>query len=380
MSSATRTRAGSTALLALIIFCSPPLAAQTAGISPEEAERRAFASRDPDESHRWLKIAAEAGLRDAQWLLGEDYVRGSTSAGKDVDLGIEWLRKAALQGSAHAQSMMGWVHVKGIGVKPDFAEAVKWFTAAARQEDAYALLMLSEAYYHGTGVTQDRTRSKRLMLRAAELGNQAALRATWRTLLLGNPEDRDVRLGMHFLTKGANAHDATSAYTLGREYLTGRDVPRDNTRAVLWLERAAKDKHALASLWLSELHAKGLGVPQDRARAEKMLQAALRSAEIRDKNLFSWALAVTPDEQLRNSALAIRVLEPALATEKERQPAYLDTLAAAYAEHGQFDKAVATQVEAIETQQRTRPGRMTKDMEERLALYRAGKTYREEML
>ena len=144
--------------------------------------------------------------------------------------------------------------------------------------------------------------------------------------------------------------------------------------------RAADAKHSLGSLWLSELHAKGLGVPKDPARAEKMLQAALSTAKLSEKNLFSWALSVAPDEQLRNSALAIRVLEPALAAEKQKSPTYLDTLAAAYAEHGQFDKAVATQTDAIQTVRRARPVEPLPAMEQRLELYRAGKAYREELL
>jgi tetratricopeptide (TPR) repeat protein len=129
---------------------------------------------------------------------------------------------------------------------------------------------------------------------------------------------------------------------------------------------------------LSELHAKGIGVPQDRKKGEQLLQAALRDAELRDRNLFSWALSVGPDDQLRNAALAIRVLEPALAAEQQKAPAYLDTLAAAYAENGQFDKAVVTQSEALETLRRARPTEPSPPMQQRLELYRAGKTYREE--
>lgn len=111
-----------------------------------------------------------------------------------------------------------------------------------------------------------------------------------------------------------------------------------------------------------------------------MLQDALRDADIRARNDFSWALSVAPDAQLRNAALAIRVLEPALASQREKSSAHLDTLAAAYAEQGQFDKAVATELEAIETWRRKRPAQQATDMQARLDLYRAGKAYREEML
>jgi TPR repeat protein len=377
MSSAILARAGSLALLALF-FCRTAIAAQAGDISPSEAEARAFASTDPAEELRWATIAADGGQRDAQLLLGNRYLRG-TNVPKDEERGIEWLRRAADQGSAPAQSLLGWMYSGGSEARQDPAAALKWFTAAARQEDGYALMRLAEFYYRGIVVASDPTRAKRLMLRAAELGNRYAIAGAWNQLLfVGKPEDRDTRLGLHFLIKGANADDPNSAYMLGREYLTGRDLPRDPARAAQWFGRAAKGKHALASLWLSELHAKGLGVPQNRKGAEEMLETALRDASIRDKNDFSWTLSVTSDAQLRNAALAIRVLEPALAAEKQKSAAHLDTLAAAYAEHGQFDKAVATQLEAIEILRRARPADPASHLQQRLELYRTGKSYREE--
>jgi TPR repeat protein len=377
MSSATLARAGSLALLALL-FCRSSLAAQTGDISPSEAEARAFASTGPAEELRWATIAAEGGQRDAQGLLGNRYLRG-TNVPKDEERGIEWLRRAANQGSAPAQSLLGWIYSGGIQARQDPAAALKWFTAAARQEDGYALMRLSGFYYRGIVVASDPARAKRLMLRAAELGDRYAIVGAWNLLLfVGKPEDRDTRLGLHFLVKGANADDPNSAYMLGREYLTGRDVPRDPARAAQWFVRAAKGKHALASLWLSELHAKGLGVRQNSKVAEGMLENALRDASIGDKNNFSWTLSVTPDAQLRNAALAIRVLEPALAAQKQKSAAHLDTLAAAYAEQGHFDKAITTQLEAIEILRRARPAEPASQLQQRLDLYRTGKPYRED--
>jgi|RhiMethySRZTD1v2_1073278.scaffolds.fasta_scaffold43770_4 TPR repeat protein len=380
MSSATMARARSTALIALLCFCSPSLAAQAEDVTPAEAELRSLAIRDPAQQEPWLKIAAEGGRRDAQWVLGERYLLAEAGKGKNAAAGIELLRRSAAQGSSRAQSLLGWAYWGGVGVKKDLAEAAKWFTAAARQEDGYALASLAGFYYRGTGVVQDRARGKRLLLRAAELGDDKGLTGAWNVLLVGKPEDRDQRLGMHFLNKAASANDANAAYALAREYLTGRDVARDPSLAVVWFERAAKAKHALASLWLSELHAKGIGVRQDVKRAEQMLEDALSSAKLKDKNLFSWTLSVAQDAQLRNSTLAIRVLEPALAAEKEKSPAYLDTLAAAYADHGDFDKAVSTQLEALQAARRKWPTQPATSMEQRLELYRTGKAYREDML
>ena len=56
-----------------------------------------------------------------------------------------------------------------------------------------------------------------------------------------------------------------------------------------------------------------------------------------------------------------------------RVPGYLDTLAAAHAEAGQFDDAIRWQEKAIELVEAEKKA----DYESRLVLYRAGKPYRE---
>jgi serine/threonine protein kinase/tetratricopeptide (TPR) repeat protein len=64
-------------------------------------------------------------------------------------------------------------------------------------------------------------------------------------------------------------------------------------------------------------------------------------------NEFAWFLATFPDERFRDGMSAVSFAEKAVAATNHKNPAYLDTLAAAYAEAGQFTNAVATQREAI---------------------------------
>jgi hypothetical protein len=65
-------------------------------------------------------------------------------------------------------------------------------------------------------------------------------------------------------------------------------------------------------------------------------------------NNLAWALATTPDPKLRDGKRAEQLVRAAMAGLDERDPMYLDTLAAAQAEQGQFDTAVATQTEVVE--------------------------------
>lgn len=86
-------------------------------------------------------------------------------------------------------------------------------------------------------------------------------------------------------------------------------------------------------------------------------------------------MATATDPKRRNGAEAIRLAQQAVA---DRADAYrLDTLAAAYAEAGEFDNAVREQQRAIEMLKQEGALDMVPDIEGRLALYRRRQPYRE---
>ena len=59
-------------------------------------------------------------------------------------------------------------------------------------------------------------------------------------------------------------------------------------------------------------------------------------------NNLAWALATSPEDGLRNGAEAVRLAEHACELTHYREPLFLGTLAAAYAEAGRFPEAVTT--------------------------------------
>jgi TPR repeat protein len=359
----------------------PPGASIEQAVSPKEAERRGLESwRKGDDAAalRWLQQAADAGLPMSQFALARHYMEG-VGVRKDTERGMQLLRAAADRGVANAQALLGFWYLAGSGVKADPALALQLLTAAAKQEDPLALRELARLYERGYGVKRDTQRARRLMLRAAQLADPDAVRYAAGLLLRGPKEGRDAALGMHLLQKSANAKDPQAAYRLGREYLDGVNVPRDPARAAQWLAQGSEAGFVPATLWLSELHFKGIGVAHDRARAEEILTSALATATMSNRNNFAWDLAVAQDERLRDGELAARVLEEALTSAAEKSPGHIDTLAAVYAELGQFDKAVKTQLSAIDRLRRAGAAAdEIDDMQQRLALYQQGKPYREE--
>ncbi len=73
---------------------------------------------------------------------------------------------------------MGMLHLLGLGVTRDNAEAVKWIRKSAEQGYEYAQYFLGNMYVTGWDgvVPQDDTEAKKWMLKAAEQGNLDARR------------------------------------------------------------------------------------------------------------------------------------------------------------------------------------------------------------
>jgi tetratricopeptide (TPR) repeat protein len=95
------------------------------------------------------------------------------------------------------------------------------------------------------------------------------------------------------------------------------------------------------------------------------------------RNNLAWLLATYPDDRLRNGAEAVRLAE-SMKQDLGEHAEVLDTLAAAYAEAGDFDKAVATATAGVELARRKNQAALEKEIAGRLDIYRAGKPYRQQ--
>jgi tetratricopeptide (TPR) repeat protein len=91
---------------------------------------------------------------------------------------------------------------------------------------------------------------------------------------------------------------------------------------------------------------KGSASQADAARAAELRQKVLPTMPVGVRNDFAWELAVSPAAELRDGAFAVEIMERA--TAERPTPAYIDTLAAAYAEAGRFDDAMRAQQRAID--------------------------------
>ncbi|HZR17580.1 MAG TPA: protein kinase [Verrucomicrobiae bacterium] len=130
-------------------------------------------------------------------------------------------------------------------------------------------------------------------------------------------------------------------------------------------------------MWEDEADAKWrAGHPES---AEKWCRQMEQEGKPQDLNQLAWRLATSANPQVRDGRTAVRLAERAVDLTKRKNPNLLDTLAAAYAETGQFNKALTIQLEAISIikgdPQTSGDDGTLKEMQERQELYRRGQPY-----
>jgi tetratricopeptide (TPR) repeat protein len=84
-----------------------------------------------------------------------------------------------------------------------------------------------------------------------------------------------------------------------------------------------------------------------------------------------------PAAEVRNGAEAVKNATRACELTQWKEAMYVDTLAAAYSETGDFDSAIKWQKEAINLLTKKEPAEWPGQFDERLKLYQSGKPYRE---
>ena len=351
-------------------------------LDAEQAEAKGFdywlgrgVERDLAEAARWLEQSAAAGRPRAAALLADLYSRGD-GVQQDLARARELDLQAAETGVASSQMRLGYMAMYPQDpAARDPAGAVPWLKAAAEQDHPMALYLLGQLYFFGQGVEADAELGWKLFTRAAELGYPPAGSETGWYLLRDNAAADDVQRGLYFLNKAASAGHAPGQYYLGKVYLAGRHVARDAGVAAQWLTRANERDYPPATLWLAELYAKGLGVEVDAGRAAELRGLVLPTMPVGARNEFAWELSVSPTAELRDGAFAVEIMEGVIA--ERPSPAYIDTLAAAYAEAGRFADAVRAQQRAIDALQGSVPAATRDSFRERMELYRSGQPYRE---
>ena len=220
---------------------------------------------DPAAASVYFRQAAELGDAEAQFALGQLYLRGALGPA-DGNEAAKWFKAAADQGFVAAYERLGAICAEGMGVERDYEAAAAWFHKAAAEGNAAALYSLGELHRAGLGVPKDAGTAADLFSRAARSGVAEA----------------GVRLG---------------AILAAGELGGGPDY----RRAAMWWREAAQQGSLDAACNLALLCIRGQGEPQDKAMGLRLLEETAergsRAAHWALHNLFSEGLDVDPDDQ-----------------------------------------------------------------------------------
>jgi len=103
--------------------------------------------------------------------------------------------------------------------------------------------------------------------------------------------------------------------------------------------------------------------------------AHLQAPQPMTANMLAWALATAPNPELRDGSRAVGLAEQACIATEWKLDYMIDTLAAAYAEAGQFEEAKRYQQQVLDMMSQE-PSESRRDRQARLKLYQSGEPYR----
>jgi TPR repeat protein len=316
--------------------------------------------------------AAEAGHEPAKLRLGIAYLRG-TGLPRDLDAARHWLGEAAEAGSSAAMLYLAQSHRAAFADDADPALARRWLERAAAAGEADAIAYLGFMAEAGEGMDVDLTGARNYFERAAQAGSALAQAKLAHLYLAGNGGEADAERALALFRQAAERGHPSGFMGLAYLYDSGTGVTQDREHALLWYERAAAAGSVDAQIRLAYEGLRQSGLEGQQQARDWFAKAAAQNHP-QALNDYAWLLATSPYDTIRNGQQALTLALQAVA--RQRSPAYLDTLAAAYAETGKFQQAVETQREAIALVPDDRPD-LAAELRDHLDAFEADKPWRE---
>jgi protein O-mannosyl-transferase len=205
-------------------------------------------------------------------------------------------------------------------------------------------------------------------LNPADIAAQTALGAVFLDQNLPAEAAAKFALALHNEPDDPNTH-----YLMGKALaMQGRlDEAGEQFSEALRLQPQLPDAHYQLGVVLSMQH------KTTEAVAHYRMALNLQSAMLDALNNLAWILATDPHAEIRNGAEAVRLARRACALTQDSRPLLLGTLAAAYAEAGQFDEAIASAQKAHDLAVAQGRSRVAAKNLELLELFRSHHAYHE---
>ncbi len=316
-----------------------------------------------DEAVDWLSAASRRGNLVANLMLAQVHLAKAqrVSEGPDREAALELVMQnylhAIAAGSDQAMYRLGELYVAEFYGEEAVPAGIPLLERAAGLDHIDAILLLAQLHVLGHGVTADYDQSEAYLLRAAELKSGAA----------------KIRYARFLMREDVGKEFTGQAFDWLKEL--SRDI---DTCATEPPNPRTPCPAAEARLLLGDIHARGIHVKASYRRARNWFKSAVKASpdNARIVNEVAWWLTVTQIDPLRDERYALNIMERMMNQDDRarRNPAYLDTWAAAYAANGDFGRAVALQEQALREANAQEMTDVIEELESHLAAFEAGET------
>jgi TPR repeat protein len=291
-------------------------------------------------------------------LTEKNHIKGSllyAGVCENDNLSFELYKQLASQKITEAYGPLAYRYEKGLGVKKCEKSANFWRRLSLKYSDPEKQFSYSERLYYGLLCKKNKKESFKWCLEAGKNNYKKAFCALGKKYHFGDGIKRDLAKAIKWYTKAAESGNTDAMYILGVFRFEGYGNKKKEDRSKKHLTAVKKSGERMAVEWLTK------AAEQGHASA---------------KNYVAWILATSNDPLIRNGEEAEKWAKKAIATKGEINAHWVDTLAAAYAEQGKFEAALATQDQAISLLKK-RDVKQRKEFKERLKLYMRGMPWRE---
>lgn len=211
--------------------------------------------RDVDKACRYFDaLFAEPGVRTVTaYYLGRILIQGECGKAVDEAAGAKLIRVAAEAGVRDAEAYQGYLYEQGVGLKQNSSAALKWYARAAEHGESYALWRIGMAYVKGEGRKPDARRAVDYFERSADAGDVRGMNSLAVMYATGDGVQQSFDMALKWYDAAAEAGYQHAMRALGVMYLRGEGVGQDPVRAAALLLRAADMGSAEAGPWLGQL-------------------------------------------------------------------------------------------------------------------------------
>lgn len=312
-------------------------------------------------------------------MLGYLYANGIIVI-KNEETAHGYYQQAAKLGHPEAQARLGLLLMDD-GVPATEAIGFEWLLKASRSDNQRAKSHLDYLILEDSNFLQHSPWAYQQLKNAANDGFVHG------QVLLGwhayREPRRDFTQALKWFQLAAENDNAEAQYALFYMHYNAQGTPLDPATAKHWLITAADNGSAEAMYGLARAYHYGnqkVQVAKNTSKALEYFRLAHAQGLTHAANELAWLLSTSPNSELRDGEEAVKIMEAAI-TQQTKTEQWVDTLAAAYAEMGDFDKAIHHQTEAISLAEEKQLDVATqKEFQERLESYNARQPWRDNNL